>query len=55
MKFQNLLQNTPNLEIVEKEVTEIITEGDRIVGVKLKTGEIEAFRGTYTPSYAEAK
>lgn len=37
---QNLLQNTPNLEIVEKEVTEIITEGDRIVGVKLKTGEI---------------
>ena len=37
---QNLLQNTPNLEIVEKEVTEIITEDDRIVGVKLKTGEI---------------
>ena len=37
---QNLLQNTPNLEIVEREVTEIITEDDRIVGVKLKTGEI---------------
>lgn len=41
--IQNILLNTPNLEIVEKEVVAIITDGDMIVGVKIKDGgEIRA-------------
>lgn len=35
--------------------SDVIKAGTAIVIRKLKTGEIEAFRGTYTPSYAEAK
>lgn len=36
---QNILLSTPNLEIAEKEVIGIITEGDKIAGVTIKGGD----------------
>ncbi len=40
MYMKNVLENEPNLDIIQSEVVEIITEGEKITGIKTKTGAI---------------
>ena len=55
--MQELLTNTKNLDIVEGEVTELITDNNVIKGVKLKDGKIYSCKAVVlaTGTYMESK